>query len=169
MITPKALAKRDSEHAHQVAYFAWCAVAFQHGFDIADKWNETGDLTFAKSVCIAKPVRSLKWVHAIPNGGSRGDDEKTRAIRGGMLKAEGVRNGVADVFLPWPSGGFMGLYIEMKKPSLKPVKPTSKGGLSDDQIEFGADMKEVGYGWICCYSWEDAARVTRDYLEWNHQ
>lgn len=37
------------------------------------------------------PIPELKWLHAIANGGARGDNEKSRAIRGGQLKAEGVK------------------------------------------------------------------------------
>lgn len=165
MITPSQLAKSDTEHAHQKALFAWAAVACQHGFDVAEHWAETGNYALAKSFHVGKYIKPLKWLHAIPNGGSRGDNAQSRAIRGAQMKAEGVRSGVADVFLPWPSGGFMGLYIEMKKPSEKPVRATSKGGLSDAQIEFGQDMKAAGYGWICCYSWREAVDVIRKYLE----
>lgn len=169
MTTPSKLAKSDSEHAHQTALFAWCAVARQHGFEIADHWDGYADLNASKSAFRSNPVKALQWIHAIPNGGARGDDAKTRAIRGGALKAEGVRSGVPDVFLPWPAHGWMGLYIEMKKPDQKPVKATSKGGLSDEQIEFGDYAKSVGYGWVVCYSWRDAANAIRQYVEWNHR
>lgn len=40
----------------------------------------------------------LKWMHHIPNGGSR---NKIEAVR---LKAQGVKRGVPDIFLPYPTG-----------------------------------------------------------------
>lgn len=176
-MTPDQLAKSGSEHAHQVALFAYCAVAAQHGFVIADTWAIHGNEAFKRSENRARyrmpesnPIPCLRWLHAIPNGGTRGDDAKSRAVRGGMLKAEGVRTGVADVFLPMPVSHdgilFAGLYIEMKKPDLKP-KPgsKSKGGLSDEQIDFAEYVKAVGYKWFVCYTWAEAATVIKNYLE----
>ena len=78
-MTPGQLAKSDSEAAHQTALFAWAALQVK-------RWPE------------------LRWLHHIPNGGSRGDDAKSRAIRGGQLKAQGVRTGVSDVSLPVKRG-----------------------------------------------------------------
>ena len=109
---------------------------------------------------------ALEWFHAIPNGGSRGDDAKSRKIRGAQLKAEGVRKGVADTFLPWPVGPWHGLYIEMKKPSEQPKTSKSKGGMSEDQIKFGQYLKSVGFGFMTCYSWKQAVSVLRHYIEW---
>jgi hypothetical protein len=138
-MTPETLAKSGTEAAHQTALFAWAALQLQ-------RWPE------------------LRWLHHIPNGGSRGDDAKSRAIRGSQMKAQGVRTGVADICLPVRRGVWSGLYIEMKKPSEKPVKATSKGGVSDEQAEFGAFVQSQGFGWIVCYSWEEAAEVLTQYL-----
>jgi hypothetical protein len=134
-----ALAKSGTEAAHQTALFAWAA------------WN-------------VKHAPELKWLHHIPNGGIRGDDAQSRAIRGGQLKAQGVRSGVADVCLPVKRGQFSGLYVEMKKPAEKPVKATSKGGLSEDQIEFAKFVRNQGFMWQVCYSWNEAADLIKNYL-----
>jgi hypothetical protein len=166
-MTPNKLAK-ESEHSQQVALFAYVAVAYLHGFDVADEWCKTGKLP--KRDPNAPPaVPALEWFHAIPNGGVRGDDEQSRKIRGGNLKAEGVRQGVADTFLPWPSGEWHGLYIEMKKPSLRPKSETAKGGASDEQIAFGQYAQRVGYGWAVCYDWEQAVSYLRSYIEWGQK
>lgn len=163
-MTPDQLAKSGSEHAHQVAFFAYCAVARIHGFESADAWAESNVIGTG-----GVPIDALEWIHAIPNGGARGDDAKTRAIRGGALKAEGVRSGVPDVFLPWPACDrsgiiYCGLYIEMKKPDLKPKKEGSKGGLSDEQIEFSKYAKNNSYGWIVCYTWREAVEAIKSYI-----
>ena len=164
-MTPDKLAKSGTEHGHQAALFAYCAVAYLHGFDVADEWSKTGKLP--KRDPDAPPaVPALEWFHAIPNGGKRGDDAKSRKIRGAQLKAEGVRQGVADCFLPWPSGEWHGLYIEMKKPTERPKSETAKGGVSDEQRSFGEYAKRVGYGWAVCYDWEQAASYLRSYIEW---
>ena len=138
-MTLEQLAKSGTEHAHQTALFAWCALS-------VGKHPE------------------LKWFHAIPNGGSRGDTQRSQQINGGMMKAEGVKKGVADCFLPVKRGIWAGLYIEMKKPDLKPKRLDSKGGLSDEQIAFGEFVKSQGFGWIVCYSWIEAKEILEKYL-----
>ncbi len=164
-MTPDQLAKSGTEHAHQTAFFAYCAVAYRHGWEIADKWAETGLLRH-DNVQGLPSLPALQWIHAIPNGGARGDDARTRVIRGGQLKAEGVRQGIPDVFLPWPMQVWHGLYIEFKKPSVKAKKETSKGGLSIEQIDFKMYAQSHGYGWTVCYSWQEAVDVVKSYINW---
>lgn len=106
----------------------------------------------------------LRWLHHIPNGGARADDVKGAAIRGAKLKAEGVKEGIPDVFLPVARGYWHGLYIEMKKPSLRPKRVGSAGGLSEKQMEFRDFAHKQGYGWVCCYDWEEAWKIIVDYL-----
>lgn len=166
-MTPDQLAKPGTEHSHQVALFAYTAVAHLHGFDIADEWSKKGNAVLLGRTVpnVTKAVPALEWFHAVPNGGSRGDDEKSRKIRGANLKAEGVRQGVADTFLPYPAGGWHGLYIEMKKPTERPKREGSKGGLSDEQIAFREYAQRNGYGWAVCYDWREAATLLRTYIE----
>ena len=162
-MTPAQLAK-DSESSQQMALFAWCAIAMNYGFDIAVALDNGASFDAARdhgSVC---PVPELKWIHHIPNGGSRGNDVRSQQIRGARLKAEGVRSGVSDICLPVKRGNCSGLYIEMKKPSLKPKRPTSKGGCSDEQIEFGAFVQSQGFGFVVCYTWLEARDVIIDYM-----
>jgi len=168
-MTPAQLAKSGTEHGEQVALFAYVAVAYLHGFDVADEWSKIGPQAFKKSPRASNPdgppaVPALEWFHAIHNQG-HGDK-----VRGANAKAEGVRKGVADTFLPWPVGGWHGLYIEMKKVSERPKREGSKGGVSDEQEQFGEYVKGVGYGFMVCYGWEHAVSVLRSYIEWgkNH-
>ena len=93
----------------------------------------------------------LKWMHHIPNGGKRGKAEAAR------LKAEGVKPGVADIFLPAPKGRYHGLYIELK---------TLDGGTrSKEQKEFIKDMSAAGYYATFCEGWQQAADLIEKYLE----
>ena len=85
------------------------------------------------------------------------------------MKAQGVRQGVADLSLPVRRGAWSGLYIEMKKPDEKPKREGSKGGVSDEQNEFGEFVKAQGFGWIVCYSWREAAEVIEKYLTYSPQ
>jgi hypothetical protein len=165
-MTPAQLAKSGTEHGHQTALFAYVAVAYLHGFDAADEWAKTGKLP-VRDPAAPPVVPALEWFHAIHNQG-HGDK-----IRGGMAKAEGVRAGVADTFLPWPlkfgcEVVQCGLYIEMKKPSERPKSEEAKGGVSDKQADFGAYARKAGYGWIVCYSWDHAATILRQYIEWGN-
>jgi hypothetical protein len=167
-MTPDQLAKNGSEAAHQTALFAFCAVACQHGFAVAWDWAAGAGIEAAKSSrCNRASVPELRWLHHIPNGGSRGDDEKSRRIRGAQMKAQGVRQGVADLSLPVRRGAWSGLYIEMKKPDEKPKREGSKGGVSDEQAEFGEFVKAQGFGWCVCYSWREAAEVIEQYLTYS--
>lgn len=92
----------------------------------------------------------LRWLHHIPNGGSRNKQEAVK------LKQMGVKAGVSDLCLPFPRGAYIGLYIEMKYGSNKPTK---------EQIEFISMMQEVGHLVLVCYSSEAAIEVIQQYLE----
>lgn len=76
-------------------------------------------------------------IFAIPNGGFR---HKTTAER---MKAEGLRAGVPDLFVPeWR------VFIEMKR---------QKGGrVSDDQADWLGYLAESGYTCIVAKGYEDA-------------
>jgi len=97
----------------------------------------------------------LEWLHAIPNGGER------NKIQAGKLKAEGVRAGVADTFLPFPHAGFSGLYLEFKKPGFETRK---NGGLSEKQIRFKDFVEKVGFRYKIAYNYLQAIEITIEYL-----
>ena len=92
----------------------------------------------------------LAWLHAIPNGGLR---NPRVAIK---LKAEGVKAGVWDVFLPVARQGYHGLYIEMKY---------GKNKITDNQREFWLFVAEQGYKCLICYDGADAFSEVLRYLE----
>lgn len=140
-VTPALLAKTDTEAAHQAAVFCWAAYNYT-------RWPE------------------LRWMHSSTYGAVFGDDEKGRMIRAAKLLAQGMRPGVADIFLPVRRGNYGGLYIEMKKPAIKPKRPGSKGGMSDEQIDFRNFVLSQGFGHFVAYSWEEAVAVIEQYLNW---
>ena len=93
----------------------------------------------------------LRLLHHIPNGGSR------NAIEAARLKAQGVKPGVPDIFLPCARGSWHGLYIEMKR---------RKGGrVSDEQKEMIRLLIEQGYKAVVCYGWEEAKNVIVEYMK----
>lgn len=90
----------------------------------------------------------LKWLHHVPNGGSR---NKAEAIK---LKQMGVKAGVSDLCLPYPKGIYCGLYIEMKY---------DKGRHQPSQKEFLTDMAAAGHYVATCYTAQDAVEVIQKY------
>ena len=91
-MNPIQLAKANKEHSHQRAFFAWCNMAFRYGYDVAQDMEAYTNTNYYKELGRGDP--RLEWIHAIPNGGLR---NKATASN---LKAEGVKSGVLDVFLP---------------------------------------------------------------------
>ena len=116
----------SSEHSQQAALICWV--------------NQIGLALYPE----------LKWLHAIPNGGVRD------SITAGKLKAEGVKAGIPDLFLPVISGPYHGLYIEMK---VMPNKPTK------EQLDYKSFALENRFDWLCCYSWAEAKDCLIAYLE----
>lgn len=167
-------AKTKNEHAEQVALFMWANMARNFGPIIAADPHSYNIAGFAKKQAdhpgqlgykvYSEPLPQLKWLHAIPNQG-HGD-----AVRGGRSKAEGVKAGVADVFLPVPQtnwdyqGGleiYHGFYIELKRQDSL-GKP--KGRPSEVQLEFQTDMRAAGYRHEVIYGWELARNAILSYL-----
>lgn len=86
---------------------------------------------------------------AVPNGGKR---SLITAVR---LKAEGVRAGVLDVFVPKARGGSHGLWIEFKAGS---------GSLTKEQIAEADRLVKDGFTVLVAWNAGDAVTFTMDYL-----
>jgi hypothetical protein len=129
---PEDIAK-TSEHSHQAALFAWAAQT-----EIKEKYPQ------------------LKYMFAIPNGGFRNKREAAN------LRAEGVKSGILDIFLPVPKSEWCGLFIEMKEAKRRKHK---NGGLTDEQIEFKKALLDLGYGVAVCYDWTEARDIIIQYME----
>ena len=141
--------KTGKEHAHQASLFMWANMAMYRGLaaandplsytkaGVADSYDWLGD-----------KVPQFKWLHAIHNQG-HGD-----AVRGSNAKAEGVKTGVYDMFLPVPTR-YAGYYLELK---------VGKNGTSDKQDEFGRDMTAVGYLCEVAWGWLEARNKLLAYL-----
>lgn len=125
-VDPAQIAKVPTEHAQQVALFAWAALQFSQ-------------------------YPELKLMFAIPNGGER------NKIVAAHLKAEGVKSGVPDIFLPVPRGTYHGLFIELKKVG---------GSAQASQKDFIAALQRNGYGACVCVGYEAAKDTILSYLKW---
>lgn len=99
-------------------------------------------------VCGRYGVPELCLMH-IANEGTRS------AARGRLMKSQGVRAGVSDLFLSVPRGGFCGLWIEMKR----------KGGrVSPEQTAFLEHMKAMGYDGAVCRGADEAMVKIHSYI-----
>lgn len=91
----------------------------------------------------------LRWLFAIPNGGSRD------ALEAMWLKKEGVTAGVFDLCLLFDNGEYPTLWMEMKH---------GKNTLTADQLEFKAWAESQGHETAICYTPDEAIQQLRDYL-----
>ena len=87
---------------------------------------------------------------AIPNGGKRAIQTAAR------LKAEGVRPGVPDMFLPMAAKGYHGLFVEMKR--------KDGGRLSTRQRDWLELLGANGYKAVVCHGADEAIREIEAYL-----
>lgn len=94
----------------------------------------------------------LHLAFAVPNGGHRHKAVATK------MKAEGVKPGVPDIFLPVARKSFHGLFIEMKSKR----KGASTSQAQDACIEA---LRGQGYAVVVAHGWEKAAEALMGYLE----
>ena len=97
-----------------------------------------------------RKYQELRWLHHVPNGGSRNKQEAVK------LKQMGVRAGVSDLHLPFPHGKYHSLYIEMKYGTNRTTK---------EQDEFLEAMQDAGHLVLICYSTEAGIEALINYLE----
>jgi hypothetical protein len=153
--------KYKSEHANQVSLMMWANMASKFGLKAANDPTSYQIAGVASGFLVSHGdmVPQLKWLHAIHNQG-HGD-----AIRGSKAKAEGVKAGVFDIFLPVPMRAVRsdeyspiwkcGLYLELK---------VGKNQMSGIQAEFCADMERNGYATCCAWGWLEARDHILKYL-----
>ena len=98
----------------------------------------------------AEYIPELKWMFAVPNGGSR------HPLESKNLKRQGVKAGVPDICLPLPRGNYHGLYIEMKVENRKP---------SQKQKEYIAYLNSVGYLAVVCNGFDEAKNTILKYIK----
>jgi hypothetical protein len=100
----------------------------------------------------ASNIPACKWLHAIPNGGNRD------AATGARLKAEGVKRGIPDLFLPVPKNFtrlYYGLYIEVK---------TKTGRQTKEQRAFQQECELIGYRYEIVRSTQEGIDTILNYL-----
>lgn len=91
-----------------------------------------------------------EYLFAIPNDGIR------TPAQGARFKRRGLKPGMPDVCLPYPSNGFHALYIELKT---KIGKPT------DSQLKCIESLRKAGNAAYIARGWEEAWEIINDYLK----
>jgi hypothetical protein len=104
----------------------------------------------------AAHIPILRWMFAIPNGGTRNPREAARLVR------QGVKRGVSDIFLPRPiynhRSFYAGLYIEMKR-----RKKDGRSRLTEHQKQFQVAMEAASYKCVVCYGADEAIEAIKKY------
>lgn len=97
------------------------------------------------------------FLFSIPNGARIGGkvSKKGFPILASILKAEGMLEGVPDLFLAYPFGGYAGLFIEMK---------TIVGSLSPEQRRKCEKYASVGYAVAKCETSAEFEAAVESYL-----
>ena len=104
------------------------------------------------AMAYASTYPEILLLHAIPNGDWRGPRVAAK------LKAEGVKPGVADLFLPVKRGEFSGLYIELKR---------AGGTPSPEQWAFLESVTMQGFFAVVVNSLTVADEIIRRYIATN--
>lgn len=101
--------------------------------------------------CRTKSKRHPAYALAfhIPN------ERKASIARRMTLKRAGVRKGVPDICVPYPSSGYHGLFIEMK---VKPNRP------SPEQLELLEQLSAAGNFAMLCWSAKEAIEILDKYI-----
>ena len=110
--------------------------------------EQTELIKWAKARAATLP--ELEMLVAVPNG------EKRNPITGAKLKAQGVKPGFPDLFLPVPRGIYCGLAIEMKR--------CTGGRLSPEQRDWLERLQAQGYAAVVCNGADEAIAVIENYL-----
>ncbi len=94
------------------------------------------------------------------------NEGRRSALQGMRLKKTGLRPGVSDIFIFYPTKAYSGLFLEVKRN--KKYTPSERS--SDTwvaQQKFIDTVKSVGYAGSFCYGWTDGAQIIERYLREN--
>jgi hypothetical protein len=92
------------------------------------------------------------------------NEAKRTPSQGFNLNLMGMRAGVSDLFIYYPTNSFNGLFLEIKR-----NKNYTKSEMSTKtwiaQEEFIANAKKVGFSAKFCYGWMDGMKIVESYLQ----
>lgn len=91
------------------------------------------------------------------------NEGKRTEAQGHNLKLMGLRPGVSDLFVYYPSHGLSGLWLEVKR-NKKYTKSERSTSTWIAQERFIENVISVGYAGSFCYGMEDGIRIIKEYL-----
>lgn len=150
---PQQKSSGRSEDGEQIELFRRVHLCIAFGYKVAidPRASQVRGWAAANAAPCGHRGELLRFLFAIPNGGAR--DIRTASL----LKATGVKRGVSDMFLPVPMHGKHGLWLELKR---------EDGGVeSKEQKQWGADMRQLGYGYCLCHGADEAWQILTQYLQ----
>lgn len=115
--------------------------------------SEEQQLLFEYCMRVRYKYPQLEMMVHTPNEGKR------NIYTGARLKREGLRKGFPDISLHYPSFGYHGLMIEMKR------KQGSK--VTEEQKDWVEKLNKNGYAAVFAYGCEEAWQVIESYLTGN--
>src|ERR1700755_2739907 len=86
------------------------------------------------------------------------NERKCSPFQARIRKLKGIKSGVSDLFLAYPSNGYFGFFIEIKRRGGKPTKIQKK---------WMSDMNQLGYYANWFDNWSDAKLAIENYLYFN--
>lgn len=92
------------------------------------------------------------------------NEGKRTAFSGHKLKLMGLRPGVSDIFIYYPSKSYSGLWLEVKR-NKKYTKSEQITPTWIAQKKFQDDVKSVGYAAEFCYGWIHGSQIIEEYLK----
>lgn len=113
-----------------------------------EAWEQKNVIKWSRQPSIREKYPELAMLFHIPN-------EREDKVQAAILKDMGVKKGVPDLCLPFPSGRHHGLFIEMKALDGRP---------SDEQMWWISHLSANGYACSVCYGWQMATEVLLWYL-----
>ena len=94
--------------------------------------------------------KECELLHSVPNGSHTG------TMWGRLHQLSGLTSGVPDLFLPYASGQYHGLYIEVKKNKSSPV--------TENQKVFMKKVERVGYQASVARGVEEGLDIIHQYI-----
>lgn len=91
------------------------------------------------------------------------NEGKRTEAQGHNLKLMGLRPGVSDLAIFYPTKTYHGLWLEMKR-NMKYPPSARRAETWVHQEEWLARMRGVGFCGEFCYGWEDGKRIVEAYL-----
>ncbi len=84
------------------------------------------------------------------------------AANSNLLTALGLHAGASDLFIAWPSNGYHGLWLEIKRDGYKVTKSNEEHYLR--QLQFISLMRARGYAAEFAFGVDACIKVVTDYL-----